>query len=554
MQRELVVGTRGSALALAQAQSVCDSLRRHHLGLTLRVQTIATRGDLQSTASLASLGRGAFVAEIEAALRAGQVDIAVHSAKDLPAVLPEDVMIAAYPHREDARDVLVSSGPRLRELAPGARVGTSSPRRMCQVRAMKPDLALVELRGNVDTRLRAVAEGRLDAIVIAAAGLVRLNREGEVTEWLDVENVTPCVGQGALAVQVRAGDEDARALVAHLDDPPTRAAVEAERSFLAELGAGCLAAVAAHARAENGRLTMRAMIGASDGRRRTAHGTSAWSEGSALGVSLARELLRTEAAGFLAGIPGALRGLRVAVTRTGDQSALLSLLRAHGAVALSYPTVAIVPTDGTAEIDEAIRGIERHAWIAFTSMNAVSATADRLAALRVEVPPGVRIAAVGTGTAAFVAQRLHRSADFVPATPTADALGASLPDVAGRSILFPCGDLARDALENRLCSRGARVDRVVVYRTVDGPGVTTVRERLRACSLDAVIFASPSSIRPVLDALVPARIAGAPSRPLIVCVGPTTADYARKVGIEPDVVAATPSTGGMVEALQRHLT
>jgi hydroxymethylbilane synthase len=547
--RPLVVGTRGSALALAQARSACEALQRLHPGLAVELRTIATRGDLQPTTPLDALGRGAFSAEIESALRAGEVDVAVHSAKDLPSILPPDVTIAAFPRRADARDVLVSAGPRLRELAPGARVGTSSPRRICQVRALRPDLTLVELRGNVDTRLRAVAEGRLDAIVIAGAGLVRLGRAQEAIEWLDAETVTPCVGQGVLALQVRTDDADTRALVAGLDDAPTRVAVEAERAFLADLGAGCMAAVAAHAWLEGDRVVMRAMIGARDGRRCSARGTAPLAEATVLGTDLARELLQSGAAAFLASRAGPLRGLRVAVTRGGDQSALLSLLRAHGAIALASPTVAIVPADGgPAATDAAIRGLEQRGWVAFTSMNAVSALADRMAALGVALPSGVRVAAVGPGTAAVVARRLQRPADFVPATPSADALGASLPDVEGRSVLFPCGDLARDDLVERLGRRGARVDRVVVYRTVEGEGVAALREQLRAGALDVLIFASPSSIAPVAEA-----VADAPARPILVCVGPTTARYARSVGLEPDVVAATPSTGGIVDALQRYL-
>jgi hydroxymethylbilane synthase len=549
----LVVGTRGSALALEQARLVCDAMRERHPALTLHATTIATRGDVEARAPLAMLGRGAFVTEIESALRDGRVDIAVHSSKDLPSVLADDLTIAAYLPRADARDVLVSRGLRLRELPPGARVGTSSPRRMCQMRALRSDLDIVELRGNVDTRLRAVSEGRLDAVILAAAGVLRLGLGRAITEWLDEAEVIPCVGQGALAVEIRADDADTLAIVAQLDDWRTRAAVHAERAFLAELGAGCLAAAAAHARVTGDCLTLRAMVGAVDGRQRVGTRTGPVADAAALGADLARELLGSGAAAFLANAASALRGMRVVVTRAGDQSALLALLRARGALAESCPTITIERANPV-PLDEVLADLPRFDWLAFTSMNAVNAVADRLDACGVAVPASVRLGAVGPGTAAVIASRLRRSADFVPATPSADALGAAMPDVAGRSILFPCGDLAHEALARQLSRRGAAVHSVVAYRTVEGPGVQSMRNALRDRALDIVLFASPSSLRPVVDALAAARAVCGDRRPTVACIGPTTAAYARSVGLEPDVVARSPTTGGIVEALERHLT
>src|SRR5688572_13783806 len=172
--RTLVIGTRGSALALAQTGIVCDALRRLAPGLEIRVERIVTRGDANPKQSLATLGRGVFVAEIEHALRERRIDVAVHSAKDLPSTLASDFAIGAYLPRADARDVLVSRAGPLRLLPPGARIGTSSPRRMCQVRALRPDLDVREVRGNVDTRLRKLERGEFDALLLAAAGLVRL--------------------------------------------------------------------------------------------------------------------------------------------------------------------------------------------------------------------------------------------------------------------------------------------------------------------------------------------------------------------------------------------
>ncbi len=483
-------------------------------------------------------------------MRDGCIDVAVHSAKDLPSVLEPDFVVAAFLPRADARDVLVSSGGPLRNLPAGARVGTSSPRRMCQVRALRPDLEVVAVRGNVDTRLRKVKDGQLEAVMLAAAGIIRLGREAEITEWLDASAVIPCVGQGALAAETRASDTAALSVLGVLDDAPTRAAVQAERAFLAELGAGCLAAVAAHARIDGDVLRVIGMIGSPDGRRHTGSVEGAPADAQSLGAHLARRLLGQGAASWLTVTESRLRGMRIAVTRAAQQSALVALLRARGADVVACPTIAIEPLADASDLDDALCRLSSIDWVAFTSMNAVSAVADRLDALRIGLPERVRLAAVGPGTAASITARL-RPPHFVSATASGDALGASMPDVSGRAVLFPCGDLAHDALAGRLTERGATVHRVVAYRTVPAPGVGALRDRLNDGTLDAVIFASPSSVRPVADAIAAARARG--GHPLIVCIGSTTAGEARALGLEPDVIAPSPSTGAVVEALERHL-
>jgi hydroxymethylbilane synthase len=203
--KAVVIGTRGSALALAQTEQVSRALRAVHPGLQVEVRRISTRGDRITDRPLAELGRnGVFVSDIESALRDGSIDLAVHSAKDLPSRLAPDMRLAAFLAREDPRDVLVSRGGPLAALPRGARVGTSSPRRAAQLRAVRPDLTLADVRGNVDTRLRRLAAGEYDALVLAGAGLVRLARAAEITEWLEPAVMIPAVGQGALAVEVRA--------------------------------------------------------------------------------------------------------------------------------------------------------------------------------------------------------------------------------------------------------------------------------------------------------------------------------------------------------------
>ena len=516
----------------------------------MRVERITTTGDARPAESLAALGRGVFVTEIETALRSGQVDFAVHSAKDLPSTMPDDLTIAAFPARVDARDVLVSRKGTLRELPAGARVGTSSPRRACQLRAARPELAVIEMRGNVDTRLRKLAGGEFDAIVLAAAGLLRLGRDSEVTEWLDPGGVVPCVGQGALAVEARAADTAIRELLSPLDDAGTRAAVEAERAFLAELGAGCRAAVAAHAvQVSNGEIALTAMIGAVDGRhvRNTRRGAARG--GAELGRTLAHELLLTGGAEFFSLSGSTLAGRRIAVTRPAHQTApLAALLAARGAEAIPCPTVAIEPIPATRALDDALTELAAFAWVVFTSANAVTAVADRLAALARTIPPAVRIAAIGGATARALSERL-RPADFIPLRSSAQCLAREMPDVAGARVLFPRGDIAPDVVQRTLRSRGAAVTDHVVYRTV--PAGADLAGLVEAGHLDAIVFASPSSIRFALG-FPPAVERAADRAPSIVCIGPTTARAARELGLPVAAEAATQTVGGVVEALERH--
>jgi hydroxymethylbilane synthase len=244
------VATRASLLARTQSGIVADALRER-LDREVVLVEVSTRGDVDQTTPLASFGGvGVFVSAVRDAVLRGDADVAVHSLKDLPTGEAEGLRLAAVPPREDARDVLVArDGGTVATLPAGATVGTGSPRRAAQLRALRSDLQVVPVRGNVDTRVRKVVDGELDAVVLAHAGLARLDRLDAVTEVLGTDQMLPAPGQGALAVECRAVEDDAALLDAllHLDDDATRAAVTAERSLLAALEAGCSAPVGAHA-------------------------------------------------------------------------------------------------------------------------------------------------------------------------------------------------------------------------------------------------------------------------------------------------------------------
>lgn len=298
------IGTRASALALAQASSVATALRAQ--GHEVELVPMRTEGDRLAAASLATVGgKGLFVREIEEALLAGAVDVAVHSLKDLPAEQPEGLVLAAFPPREDPRDVLVSRTPGgLAALRAGAVVGTSSPRRRALVLAARPDLAVEPLRGNVDTRLRKLETGACDATVLAAAGLHRLRVTPPNTEPLPIDTFVPAIGQGVLGLEAREDDARVRAAVTVLDDRATRACAVAERAFLARLGASCVTPVAAHAALDGDMLTMRALVVSEDGRRLLREsGSAAPGDAEALGRKLADGLLGQGAASMVALAP-----------------------------------------------------------------------------------------------------------------------------------------------------------------------------------------------------------------------------------------------------------
>ena len=262
----LVVGSRGSKLALWQAGWVQETLGKTMPGAEIVIQVIRTQGDDAVDVPFDQLpGKGFFVKEIEEALLSRRIDLAVHSMKDLPESLPPGLSLAAITKREDPRDVLVTTDGRgLDDLAPGARVGTGAPRRAAQLLSHRPDLSIEPLRGNVDTRVRRLQEGRYDAVVLAAAGLTRLGLEVARVP-LQVDVCTPAVGQGALGIEVRGDHPQAVAAARTLQDEPTAAAVTAERSFLGVLGGGCRVPIAGFARLQNGQLHLMGVVARADG-------------------------------------------------------------------------------------------------------------------------------------------------------------------------------------------------------------------------------------------------------------------------------------------------
>jgi hydroxymethylbilane synthase len=302
--RTLRLGTRGSALALWQANWTRNQLEQRWPELTVELMPIKTTGDKILDVPLAKIGgKGLFTKEIDEALLDGRIDLAVHSMKDVPFQLPDGITFGAIPEREDPRDAFISNGPALEALRPGATVGTSSLRRQVQLRHRFPALNLAVLRGNVDTRLRRLAAHDFDGIILAIAGLKRLGHEQRITQILDDDVMLPAVGQGALGIVCRDVDDVTHQIVQVLDHAPTRTAVTAERGLLRALGGSCQIPIAGKATLASDRLTIKGLIGSLDGKRIVAHELSGSSNRALeVGIELGEKLLSMGAGEILAEI------------------------------------------------------------------------------------------------------------------------------------------------------------------------------------------------------------------------------------------------------------
>jgi hydroxymethylbilane synthase len=541
---------------MAQATTVREALVA--VGIHAELDTIVTEGDRRPPDT--AWGEGAFVGAIEEALIAGRIDVAVHSAKDVPTNEHRALSIAAFLPRADARDAIVlpaGVGARsLDDLPAGARVGTDSPRRTAFLRAARPDLRLHPIHGNVDTRLRRLDDDETDALVLAAAGLERLGRADRISLHLDPDVMPPAPGQGALAVQVRATDERVRHAVAALDDPPTRRAVELERAVLKATGGGCRAPVGVQAAPRNGGLHVTAGYARPDGD--LVASVSVDADGSDTSAAADRVILalveRATALARVAGWP------RVIVTRPAAQAAAARLALVDvGITPQSVPAIDIELTPGDL-LATAVVALDDVDWVVLTSSNGVralrqAASQAGLDLAELAAAARTRWAAVGRATeAALLREGIEVSAR--PATEDARGLAAALPSMAGARVLLPRGDLADGRLPRMLETRGASVRSIVAYRTIEAP--ETSREPLDAALRDAaagVVFSSPSTVRGLLElaeALGPVATRTLVSLPVVV-VGATTAVAARGRGFTRVTEASSPAPRDVAEAMAGFL-
>lgn len=558
------LGTRGSALALTQSGHVADALRA--LGHDVEIVTVTTAGDVTSGSLVVAGGTGVFAAALRTALLAGDCDIAVHSLKDLPTARTAGLVVAAIPPREDPVDALCArDGLTLAELAPGARVGTGSPRRAAQLRSLRPDLNVVEIRGNVPTRLGRVRgsgarTADLDAVVLARAGLARLGLTDKVTDVLDL---LPAAAQGALAVECRTGDVATREALAPLDDATTRACVTAERAVLAALQAGCAAPVGALATASGDTLTLVAAAFSNDGTRQVrAEQSGPFSGATQLGTSVAA-LLVADGAFAVSPITASResrladihddasafhdeRTLWAAGTRPDFVGRRVLLARPDGPLAEGLREAGLevtsVPLTRTVPLRPAIP--EGFDWVVLSSPVGAGILAG-LASDPARV--ATHVAAVGEATAeALAASGLV--AELIPGgEASAAALVEVFPDGPG-TVLLPGSALAAPTLAEGLAAKGWRVTVLPTYTTealAEAPA--EVVAAWRAGAFDAVVLTSGSIARATAELL------GVDRAPTAVAFGPPTASTARDVGFDVAAVATTQDVAGVLDALSHAL-
>lgn len=536
---------------MAQARLVHDAFVR--AGRASDIVVIETEGDRRAPDT--AWGEGAFVAAIERALLRGDVHVAAHSAKDVPTGEDPRLRIGAYLPRADPRDALVvragAERRRLDDLPPGSRIGTDSPRRTGFLLARRPDLAFHPLHGNVDTRLRRLAAGETDGLVLACAGLDRLGLGDLIDERLEPAILPPAPGQGAIAVQARSDDSSTLALLSTLDHRPTRLAVEAERAFLSASGGGCRSPIGALATLDGDELVILGGYARPDGtatalaRRRGAAGA-----GRDLGRELAAELdardgsRKGRAPGRASTSPP---GHRVLVTRAADQAdGLVSKLERAGLDPVLVPAIAIELEPPGGELDAAVRLLGTYAWAVVTSANGARAIVDA-ASRAASDPRRPSWAAIGPATRRVLEAEGIEVA-LQPTRSSATATAAEVPLEAGDRVLVVRGDLAGDDVALVLRARGAEVDDVIGYRTREAPEPSRplLRRALAAGPFAAVLFTSGSTVRGLM-ALADAELLDVTSIPA-VCIGPETAAAAEEAGFRVLAVSQRPDAAALATA------
>ncbi len=571
----LRLGTRGSTLAVTQSTHVAEALRA--LGHEVELIRITTHGDKARGSLMTLAGLGVFAAELRRALLDQRCDFAVHSLKDLPVEGVPGLMLAAIPEREDPRDALCSlDDRRLAELPAGARVGTGSPRRIAQLRGIRPDLEYVDIRGNIDTRLSRVAPGDLDAVVLAAAGLNRLGLQARISEVLDI---LPSPGQGALALECRRDNVDVIEALSALDHPDTRTAVTAERALLRALGGGCAAPIGAlgtAARSADGEAAesphLTGGVFAMDGTRNLILSVSV-STPEAAGQWIAQELV-IRGAGDICDISAArdsrleelhddapktlmdtilgdvdrdtaddgtlwprgtqLRSARVFLPR--EQGPMSAAIEAAGPTVFCEPLIERRVLQESAHLDDA-------AWVAITSAR----TVVTLAELGVRIPAGSRIAAVGHATARALEADGY-TVDLVPDGPSSAAdLVRVFPEGTGR-VAIPGSALSSRELVDGLRRKGWDAEALPIYTVVpvESPSAG-LRDRWNAEGFDAIVVTSGSIARAV-DQLL-----GWPSGIRVLAFGQPTAAVLAELGV-PNAVVPSQDAEAVVDALSDLLT
>lgn len=554
----LRLGTRGSRLALTQTRSVARALSSALPELETEVIIIQTTGDKILDSPLSVIGgKGVFTKEIEEALLDGRIDIAVHSLKDLPTQQPPGLAVGAITERENPADLLVAAEPVDLE-TPGIRIGTSSLRRRAQLLRRYPGLELVEIRGNVPTRIQKMRDGHCDAVILAAAGMARLAEHAPYIHQIGPEVMLPAPGQGALGIQIRDGDESTAQFIARLHHEASAACCVAERTVLHALGGGCQLPLGCLAIIDGDELWLRARVISLDGSA-TAEGDirGVAEEAEKIGKKLAQQLLANGAAEILRALPAIqdseithptppspLAGKRILVTRDEDADGPLSrALRDLGADPICMPLISHRPPDDPTPLRDALSRIDTFAWMVLTSRRAV----ETLIREKHDIAAtAARIACVGEATARALREAGGKPA-LAPEEGTAEALITELTRHVhpGERILYPRSNRADGRIVDALSRAGCVVEDPIAYETGPSPHAEAARNYLEKHRVDAAVFCSPTAVEAageggILPMLKDARIGS---------MGPRTSAALCAFGIEADCEPDHRTFHGLAAAL-----
>ena len=557
--RVIRIGTRGSKLALYQAYRVRDELQEQFPDIPFSIEIIKTKGDKILDVALSKIGdKGLFTKEIEESLFNNEIDMAVHSLKDLPTRFPNGAKLGAVLKRGEIRDAVISlDGRKIENLTSADIIATSSLRRKAQLLRLNKDFKIVEIRGNVNTRIRKMEEGYCNVMVMSAAGLERLEMDQYITEYLDAEKVIPACSQGAIAVEIRENDDLMQSIVSTINDRESYLATEAERAFLRTLEGGCQIPVGSHTKINGDRFTITGFISSIDGTeflKDTAEGEL--SQAVYLSMKLAKSLYERGGKEILTRIREEnllkspedlpLKG-KVIVSARGAESGdtLPDILKDQGAAVLPLPMIEIIPSELNEDLTSVLKNLKSYNWIFFTSKNGVANFFQHLVTIQgnTDLPDALRIAAIGYKTALEL--------DYYGYSPHFISEGNSSEDMVNQflkmkspvdnQILLALGNLADESLQ-KYFSVNNFVKRINVYNTVK-PDHTDpeIMNLIKNNLYDLIIFTSPSTFINFCSFYGKENLGNLK----MASIGPTTTKCIKEAGIEPLITAKKSNAEGL---------
>lgn len=556
-QTKIIIGTRGSNLSLIQTEMVKKMILAQAPDLDITIKIIKTRGDKNmNPIPLDSVGKGWFTKELDKALLQRTIDLAVHSLKDLPEILPKGLIISAIPEREDAREALVSRDNKtFDKLSNNAVIGTDSLRRKTQILQKRSDVIVKSVRGNVNRRLEKLDNGEYDALLLAVAGLKRLGLTERIAEYFDPQEFIPSPGQGALAVVTKESNTFLNNLLKKLDHEPTIAAIRSERAFSAAIGGGCKMPVGAYAVCDEKNITLYGMIGSLDGKFiKKENIVGDITKPVAVGNTLAEKLMKKTRWYDKEQLLMAQLPRFVVITRPEKEKKIFSnALSKLGVSHLPYPTIAITKNQLNNTYLMKMKELKSYDWILFTSRNGVRYFMETLDELGInkKILLSKSIGAVGPKTAKEV-KKYHLTVQIIPTKFTTDYLAQELQHISGKKILIPRSHIGKPLLIKTLQEKGATVTNIPIYKTQHvvpkNEEFDTLLQHNQIC---CITFTSPSTVEGFMKSITQnkEKILSIP----VLSIGPITTKKAIESGFQSVFTADIYTIDGMITKFKESI-